>query len=189
VCELAINYLASCDIYIILNGINMKKKLIRLTESDLHRIIRESIFRLFENHITYDVSEAVSDALYKLEREMPDWDNKFSQVNDDFDTYCHVDYKQNGDKTFTVEVDYDYDDDGMNSFKVTDEDKKRLKEFINNFKTDNQEYKNILIDIIDNIEDYMDYDDVRYEVMEDIENTNEANREYFTGYDRYKDEH
>lgn len=166
----------------------MKKKLIRLTESDLHKMIVESILGLFDNYITYDISEAVSEALYKLEREVPDWDNKFAQVNDEFDTYCQVDYKQNGNKTFTVKVNYEYDDDGMNSFKVADEDKQRLKGFINNFNTDNQEYKKLLIDIIDNIEYYMDYDDVNYEVMEDLENTREANKEYYTGYDKYKNE-
>lgn len=184
------NYLVAYDIYIILNDINMKKKLIRLTESDLYRMIRESIRRIFDKstYITYDLSNTLSDALYKIEKESPDWDDSFDKANDDFDVYCLYDYKKNGNKTFTVDVIYEESDYGMSDFQVSEEDKQRLKGFINDFKTDNQEYKNMLIDIIDNIEDYMNYEDVEYEVRDDIERRCEEAEEYYTGYDKYRNE-
>lgn len=158
----------------------MKKKLITLSESDLHNIIKESVKRVInesqkcDGSIYYDMDNKFQDAMYELLKKYPDQEDEFDELYDKFGWYFQ-DKCNNRYGTIIVEVEYVMDYDGLDDFWVSEDSKRKFAELVNNFQCNNQEFKNILLQAFDNAcEDIETID-----VLEDIIDNEEAYGEYY----------
>jgi hypothetical protein len=152
----------------------MKKKLITLSESDLHNIIKESVKRVINESqkcvrsIYYDMDNKFQDEMDELLKKYPDQEDEFEELYDKFGWYTYDKYK-NRRGEIVVEVEYVMDYDEVDDFWVSENSKQEFAELVKNFQCNNQEFKNILLQAFDYAcEDIEDID-----VLEDIYNNEE----------------
>ena len=183
----------------------MKKKLIRLTESDLHHIIKEVLRKTYTGYSwEIDIDELFGDAVYNEIEKFNDRNKiiKFEDIDSYFNDSEAGNKLYNKLKELDVAIDASYHDFGANPYESEtrlcadeadffDEDKQELIDIINSYQGENivgielepndlQEYKQILISSLDtaiaNYDDFFDF--------EDYHNQNRWGGEYDDYYDR-----
>lgn len=164
----------------------MKKKLIRLTESDLHYIVKEALRKAFNGYTwKIDLSDLFGDYVYYAIEKITDTNKK--EILNDIDGYFYN--SDAGRKLFNklsnldVAIDASYRNVGENPYdyskqlyadraELFDEDKQELINIINSYNGENisnvnpndiQDYKNILISSLDaaiaNYDDFYDFEE------------------------------
>lgn len=160
----------------------MKKKLITLSESDLHNIIKESVKRVINESqkcvrsIYYDMDNKFQDEMDELLKKYPDQEDEFDELYNEFGRYF-LDKCNNRYGTIKVEVEYVMDYDGVDDFWVSEDSKREFAELVKNFQCNNQEFKNILLQAFDYACEDIEDIDVLPDIYDEEEAYGEQNRE------------
>lgn len=183
----------------------MKKKLIRLTESDLRHIIKEVLRKTYTGYSwDIDIDELFGDAVIHEFKKFNDTNKiiRFEEIDSYFNNSEAGKKLSNKLRRLDAAIDADYHKYGSNPYDTEtrlcadeadffDEDKQELINIINSYQGENivgielepndlQEYKQILISSLDkaiaNYDDFFDF--------EDYHNQDRWGEEYDDYYDR-----
>lgn len=156
----------------------MKKKIIRLSESDVHNIILESVKRMLNESqhgngdISYDMHEIYFDALDKVFKKYDGLEEKLEGELSDF--LWELD-----DSLFEIYIHYEVSYGDIAEKKVHNDEK---EEFINYIQNSNcsDELKKVMIEAFEEACEYVENyeDDIDYKIWEEMGNEEDPNDDY-----------